>query len=192
MKSLSVLFAFGLVFGITTGCHPPSTTGDVAVRASAKLTKDSTITLTAGNDGVKFKPELEKEMIRKGFNVISDLVSETISQEKKTGEAKAGAVTTSSDDATKAAAKVAGDELITRQNIHRMKSEFVGKLDYFYDASSQVVTKVNLTIARLDTGVVAVSLSYDIKAMTNRARTNPEAAAEIATYLDTALATGAK
>ncbi len=187
MKIPSLLFALGLAALANSGCRPPSTTGDVAVRKSANLTKDSTITLTAGNDRVKFKPELEKELIRKGFNIISEVVSETISQEKKSGEAKAGAVVTSNEDSAKAASKVAGDEVITKQNIHRMKSEFIGTVDYFFDANTQVVTKVNLTIARLDSGVVAVSLSYDIKALENRARTNPEAAAEIATYLETAL-----
>jgi len=186
MKTTSLLLTLGFAAAGSFGCHPPSTTGDVAVRRSANLTKESTITLTAGNDRVNFKPELEKELIRKGFNIISEVVSETISQEKKSGEAKAGAVVNSNENNAKAASKVVGDEVTTKQNIHRMKSEFVGTIDYFF-SPDQVVTKVNLTIARLDTGVVAVSLSYDIKALENRARTNPQAAAEIATYLDTAL-----
>ncbi len=163
---------------LAVGCQRPY---DVVVRPGSHFSKTSTITLSASADNAIFKPELEKELIRRGFNVISDTVAQIISEEKRGSEAKSGSASTADTDSAKSAAKIEGAEVIEKRTSTHMKSDYIGKIEYLYRPSHHVVSRVNFSIIDLKTGTVVVSLGID------KGRDNREIASEIAKMLDESL-----
>jgi len=170
----------------SVACMPPST-NDIVIKGGSGFTKESTLTLTlVDQDPAIFKPELERELLRHGFNVISDSVAQTISHETKRGEVKSGEVQSNNSGSNAAAAKSEGGEITDKQVSTLMKSDYTGKLEYLYHSTAFVVTRVNLTIIHLKTGTVVASMSYSFNYKTQNF-TNKEAASEIAKRLDEAL-----
>jgi len=174
-KSIRIVGVVVMMFAIS--CMPP----DVAVRPGSHFTKDSSITLTAGSDDAIFKPELEKELLRHGFNVISDSVAQTISQEKKSGNLKTAGVVSANGQIDKAAAKAQGDEVTEKSTSTIMKSEYIGKIDYIYRTASHNVSRVNFTIIELKSGAIVVSVGV------THALSNAEFAREIVKELETVI-----
>lgn len=161
MNVQSRLMIASLALVICTACATP----DVVVRPGSKFTKTSSITLIAGSDPAIFKPELEKELIRQGFNVISDSVAQVVSQEKKSGDLKAAGTSVSevaSNGTTgKAGVKAQGDELTEKKVTTVMQSDYTGKIEYLYKPGKHTVSRLNFTVIELHTGTVVVSIGYE-------------------------------
>jgi len=177
-QSIRIVGVLVMMFAIS--CTRP----DVVVRPGSHFTKDSSITLTVGQDYAIFKPELEKELVRHGFNVISDSVAQIISQEKKSSDLKTAGVASADGQIEKAAAKAQGDELTEKSTSTFMKSEYVGKIDYIYDTLNRTLNKVNFTIIEIKTGTIVVSISYTSDALFSN---NIRIAQAIVNELETAI-----
>lgn len=157
--SLFVVTAFSL---LGTACVRQP---DVVTRKEVGFTKETSLTLmTEGSDPVNFIPELERELLRRGFNVISRDVASTETQTTiVAGDKAAGKVEVSNEsnrNNSQAAAASSGSSN-TATSIHTIfRSKFVGKINYSYDAG-MTARHVNLTIIELSTGKIAASLGSD-------------------------------
>ena len=145
-KVIRIFGVVVMVFAIS--CLVPP---DIVVRPGNHFTKDSTITLTATQDTANYKLDIEKELLRFGFNVISESVAQIVSQEKKSGDIKAAGVATAEGQTDKAAAGAEGKEVTEKSTSRQMKSEYVGKIEYSG-------SRVNLTIIELNTGAIVISI----------------------------------
>lgn len=170
----------GLVLAMTGCVHRP----DVVLRRNTGFTKASTLALTVAGgaqDAAIFKPELEKELMRLGFNIVTDDVSQVVEQERRTAGGDTAAVMASEKTTTKGAATAKGDELTERQTSKIPKSEYSGRIDYLYSQGKHAVNRVNFTIFEVKTGSVVASIGYEEKG------TNPQIAKAIAKYLNGAV-----
>ena len=134
---------------------------DTVVRPGSHFTKSSSIALVTGADNAIFRPELEKELLRSGFNVVSEAPPQTVAEEKE-----------KKSEETKAA----GDAAAVRT-----KAEYLGKIEYIYKPGSHTVSRVNFSIVESATGSVVVSMSYEDDGK------NQETAREIVKGLEKAL-----
>ena len=146
-----------------TGCSKP----DVVVRKDSGFSRASTLTLTttAVADPVNLIPELEKELIRQGFNIIARDVSSVETQTTSEMANKAGEKAEETKNTTQNAAAAIGASIgtsSTTSSTHRLfKSEFVGRVDYLYNSHKMTASRVNLTILNLASGTVVASVSFD-------------------------------
>lgn len=175
---------FAVVAGVVmvgSGCvHRP----DVVLRPGTQFTKASTLGLTVaggGGDAAIFKPELEKELMRRGFNIVSDDVSQIVSEERTIGGGDVAAVTSVDASPKKSTASVQAGEVTQKQTSKIPKSDYSGRIDYLYSQDDHVVRRVNFTIFEVRTGSVVASIGYEKKGK------NPEIANAIANYLDAAV-----
>lgn len=160
----SVFLPSLLVAGVMTACVSP----DAVVRKDSGFTKESTLTLTTegGSDPVNLIPSMERELLRRGFNIISRSVAQTETQTRTTADDKAAGRSEVSTGGTISAgqanaAAIATGSSNTTTSVHQnFQSKYVGKLDYSYSPGSMRARDVNLTIIELATGKVAVSVAY--------------------------------
>lgn len=169
-KVIRIFGVVVMVFAISCFVQP-----DIVVRPGNHFTKDSTITLTATQNTADYKLGIEKELIRYGFNVISESVAQIVSQEKKTGDVKAAGVATSEGQTDKASAGAEGKELTEKSTSRQMKSEYVGNIEYSG-------SRLNLTIIELNTGAIVISIG--VGRTQDRGTTMPQ---QIAKELDAAV-----
>lgn len=170
----------GLVVAVTGCVHRP----DVVLRSNTPFTKASTLALTVAGgaaDAAIFKPELEKELMRLGFNIVTDDVSQIVERERRTAGGDIAAVAVEDKAAKKAAASAKGDELTERQTSKIAKSDYIGRIDYLYSQDEHSVNRVNFTIFELKTGSLIASIGYEEEG------TNPEIAKAVARHLNAAV-----
>lgn len=162
-----------------SGCPRP----DVVLRAGHHFSKTSSITIMCdcGDDPAIFKPEFEKELIRRGYNVISDSSSGVIEEERRTGEVAATGVVTATPGTAKMDVDAKGERLTQKQTSRQFNSDYSGSIRYLYDDRDHEVRRVNFTIVELRTGAIVASIGYE------KSGRNVEIAEAISTQLDLAL-----
>jgi hypothetical protein len=161
------------------GCAKP----DVVLRPDHHFTKESSITLVCvtSDDPAIFKPELEKELMRRGYNVISESTAAVVEEERKSGNVEAQVVKKDDPHTEKSVAGGHGDQLTQKQTARHLKSDYSGNIQYLYDVGDHEVRRVNFTIVDLRTGSIIASIGYE------RGGKNVDIAKAISTQLDLAL-----
>ena len=173
-------------FLLVISCLPP-VTNEAVIRPGSNFTKNSSLTIVTPNgDPAIFKPVIERELIKKGFNIISDAVTQISSVEMKHGELKSAGMAEAKHSTVAAGNKAEGAEVTEKYTSTTVKSDFIGKIDYIYDNHYNAVTRVDLTIINIKNGIIAGSVSYGFDYQHMRL-SNEQAAIQISNLLNNAL-----
>lgn len=166
---------------VLSGCiHRP----DVVLRTGSQFTKASSLSLTVSggpSDKAIFKPELEKELLRRGFNIITDDVSQVVLEERRAGGQDVITASKVDDSPAVGASQSQTNDVTQTQKSKLVKADYSGRIDYLYNREKHEVRRVNFTIFEVETGSIVASIGYEKKG------DNFEIAKAIADHLDAAV-----